>query len=117
MVDDFDCDPKDIICCICPSIRKCHFEVEKDVKDDCEKIFSYTNQTNDFIEYIGKKDGKDKWTIDTVMINKIMLKDCGLLAENIVDSGICSVCNSDIIHSYRVEKAEYGVNAAIISII
>ena len=33
MIKEFECNPKDIICCICPSIRKCHFEVEKDVKD------------------------------------------------------------------------------------
>ena len=33
MISEFNCKPQDIICCICPSIRKCHFEVEKDVKD------------------------------------------------------------------------------------
>ena len=39
MVKEFDCKPEDIICCICPSIRKCHFEVDKDVKDLFEKEF------------------------------------------------------------------------------
>ena len=34
--------------------------------------------------------------------------------ENIIDSGICSVCNSDIIHSYRAEKEGYGLNTALI---
>ncbi len=116
IVHDYGSNPKDIICCICPSIRKCHFEVEKDVKDMCEEIFKYTNQTNKFIEYAGKKDEKDKWMIDTVMINKIMLQDCGLLPENIIDSGICSVCNSDVLHSYRVDKKGHGLNSAIISI-
>ena len=33
MIDEFKCNPKDIICCICPSIRKCHFEVDKDVME------------------------------------------------------------------------------------
>ena len=28
MVDDYGCNPADIIVCICPSIRKCHFEVK-----------------------------------------------------------------------------------------
>lgn len=117
MVEEYGSDPKDIICCICPSIRKCHFEVEKDVKDMCEEIFGYTNQTNNFIEYVGKKDERDKWKIDTVMINKIMLQDCGLLPENIVDSGICSVCNCDIVHSFRIEKTGYGVSTAVISLL
>ena len=31
MKEEYGCDPKDIIVCICPSIRKCHFEVDKDV--------------------------------------------------------------------------------------
>lgn len=116
MVEEFSSNPKDIICCICPSIRKCHFEVEKEVKDMCENIFSYTNQIDEIIEYAGKKDDVDKWVIDTVLINKIMLEDCGLLPENIIDSGICSVCNCDKVHSYRVEGKGYGLSTAIISI-
>ena len=30
MKKEFSSKPQDIICCICPSIRKCHFEVDKD---------------------------------------------------------------------------------------
>ncbi len=115
MVKEYGCNPKDIICCICPSIRKCHFEVEKDVRDMCEEIFRYTNQIDNIIEYAGNKEGTEKWYIDTVMINKIMLKDAGLLEKNIVDSGICSICNSDLIHSYRVEGKGYGLCTAVVS--
>lgn len=115
MIEEYSSNPKDIICCICPSIRKCHFEVEKEVKDMCEEIFSYTNQIDRIIEYAGKKDGVDKWVIDTVLINKIILEDCGLEPQNIIDSGICSVCNCDMVHSYRVEGKEYGLCSAIIS--
>ena len=39
MVNKFNCKPENIICCICPSIRKCHFEVENDVKEIFEKEF------------------------------------------------------------------------------
>ena len=39
MVKECECKPEDIICCICPSIRKCHFEVDKDVKDLFEEEF------------------------------------------------------------------------------
>lgn len=39
MQKEFNCCPEDIICCICPSIRKCHFEVEKEVRDSFEKEF------------------------------------------------------------------------------
>lgn len=117
MVKEFNSNPKDIIACICPSIRKCHFKVKKDVKDMCEEIFQYTNQIDDIIEYIGKNElGEDSWVIDTVLINKILLKECGLMDENIIDSGICSVCNSELIHSYRVEGEGFGLCSAIISL-
>ena len=111
---EYGCNPQDIICCICPSIRKCHFEVEDDVKDMCVENFGYTGRLDEIIENVGVKDGKDKWKIDTVLINRIILGDVGLKQENIFDCGICSVCNSDKVHSYRVEKSEYGLCTAVI---
>lgn len=139
MIKEFGSNPQDIICCICPSIRRCHFEVDKDVKDMFEKEFkdiivnyknpqkkneedeyeikqkeqhkSIKNSTNVIIE---EKIIEQKWNIDTVLINKMILKEAGLKEENIIDSGICSVCNSNKIHSYRVEKQGYGLNIAII---
>ena len=65
-------------------------------------------------DIIQEKIPNEKWNIDTVLINKIMLQKLGLKQENIIDSGICSVCNSDMIHSYRVEKKGYGLNTVII---
>ena len=129
MVNEFGSCPQDIICCICPSIRKCHFEVGKDVKDmfqnefndlentqfiDIEENSEKAIQLTDFIE---EKTENTKWNIDTVLINKILLQKEGLKPENIIDSGICSVCHSDIIHSYRIEKQNYNTETAIIELI
>ena len=61
-------------------------------------------------------ENEDKWNIDTVEINKIILKQAGLKEENIIDCGICSVCESDLIHSFRVEKEGYGLGTAIIEL-
>ena len=113
MVNEFECNPKDIICCICPSIRKCHFEVDKDVKEMFEKEFKDLDMMDKIIE---EKLEKSKWNIDTILINQILLEKAGLKPENIIDSGICSVCDSELIHSYRVEKAGYGLNAALIEL-
>ena len=113
MIKEFECNPKDIICCICPSIRKCHFEVEKDVKDIFENEFKDIEDMNQIIE---EKVCNKKWNIDTIKINKKLLEKQGLLKQNIIDSGICSVCNSNIIHSYRVEKQGYGLNTALIEL-
>lgn len=115
MIKEFDCNPKDIICCICPSIRKCHFEVDKDVKDMFEKEF-INIQINKRINIMEKQKEQEKWNIDTVLINKIILEQLGLKKENIIDSEICSVCNSNLIHSYRVEKQGYGLATALITL-
>ena len=113
MEKEYNCNPKDIICCICPSIRKCHFEVEKEVKDMFEEEFKNIIEKNNIItETISSK----KWTIDTVLINQIILEEKGLKKENIIDSKLCSVCNSNLVHSYRVEKEEYGLETAIIEL-
>ena len=113
MKNEYDCNPKDIICCICPSIRKCHFKVHADVQELYYNEFKDLREIDDLIVRV---QNEDRWTIDTVEINKIIIKQAGLKDENIIDSGICSVCNSDIIHSYRVEKDCYGLGTAIIEL-
>ena len=110
MVKKFGCKPENIICCMCPSIRKCHFEVDEDVFKMFKEEFFDLNQ-EEFIE----KNG-EKWNIDTITINRKILEKLGLLDENIIDSGLCSVCNKDIIHSFRAEGPEYGLSTAIISL-
>lgn len=113
MIEIYKCNPQDIICCICPSIRKCHFEVRRDVY---ELFYNEFKDLKDIENIITKKENEDKWLIDTVKINQIILEEIGLKKEDIIDSGICSVCNSSKIHSYRAEKEGYGLNTALIEI-
>ena len=115
MVNEFNCNSEDIIVCICPSIRKCHFEVEKNVKDMFEKEFQDLEQEN-LKEIIEEKVLDKKWNIDTVFINEIILEGEGIKKENILDSKICTMCNPGILHSYRVERENYGLNTALIEL-
>ena len=108
MQELYGCNPKEIICCISPSIRKCHFEVDSDVKNIFENQFGN-------IEGFLSKDGK--WHIDTVKLNIDMLKEKGLRQENIIDSKICTVCNSDLIHSYRGSNKNNGLEMGIIELL
>lgn len=111
MISTYGSNPKDIICAIGPTIRKCHFEVEDDVK---EIFLNQFKQISDIITKGEIKQGKQKYYIDTVKINKNMLIEMGVLEKNIIDSGICTVCNSDLIHSYRKEGRYAGRNTALI---
>ncbi|MBO5143768.1 MAG: polyphenol oxidase family protein [Clostridia bacterium] len=114
MKEEYDCNPKDIICCFCPSIRKCHFEVEDDVESKCEEIFKYTGMLDKIISKGDIKNGKQKYYIDTILINKLMLKEEGILDESIIDSGICSVCNKEKVHSKRAEGDNFDLGCALI---
>ena len=115
MIEEYNCNPEDIEIYIWPSIRKCHFEVDEDVKNECENIFGYTGKVNEFIEKGEVKEEKQKYFIDTVLINKILLKKQGIKENNIYDCDICSVCNSDKIRSYRVEGKDFKLATSIIS--
>ena len=110
MVKEVGCNPKDIICTIGPTIRKCHFEVEEDIKNKFVESFKNICKEKDFVEI--KNNGK--YLLDTVYLNKKMMLEGGILEENIIDSNICTVCNSNLFHSYRAEKENAGRSTAII---
>ena len=111
--------PENLICCMCPSIRKCHFEVREDVMELFEEKFERSIDLSKIIEKQKTEfnsSTEEKWNIDTIELNRIMLIKEGLRPDNIVDSKICTVCNSDKLHSYRVEKENFGLETAIISL-
>lgn len=112
MKEEYDCNLQDIICCMSPSIRKCHFEVDNDVYQIFKNEFK---DLKNFDELAIKNN--NKWNIDTIEINRTILKNTGLKKENIIDSGICSVCNKNLIHSYRGMGEEAGRATQIISLI
>ena len=116
MITNYNCKAEDILIFINPSIRKCHFEVDEDVKDLCKEIFKFTNKTDEFITKGEIKEEKQKYNIDTVKINKILFQELGIKEENIIDCEICSVCNKEKVHSYRVEGKDFKLATAIISL-
>lgn len=117
MIEEYNSKPEDIICCIGPAIGKCHFEVDEDVKNIFENTFSYMNINDKIIEKGEVKEGKQKYFINTNLINRTMLEEIGLLKQNIIESNICTVCNKDVLHSYRVDREKAGRNTAIMSLI
>lgn len=111
MKQKYNTNPEDIICAIGPTIKKCHFEVKEDVKDMFYNEFKYMKNIDNIIKY---NQETKTYFIDTVEINKNLLKEEGILEENIIDSQICTFCNSNIMHSYRKEGNKAGRNTAII---
>ena len=117
MINEYGCNKENIICCLGPSIGKCHFEVSIDVKDIFKKAFSYLLNEDEYI-FLGEvKDGQQKYFIDTSLVIRKTLEEIGIKKENIIESKICTVCNSNFMHSYRVDKEKSGRNTAVIGFI
>jgi len=106
MSNNYGSSPKDMICCIGPSIKSCCFEVKNDVSPYFEKI--------DKKLIINKKD---KIYADIAQCNKINLLRSGLVNENIIVSDICTKCNCDLLYSYRAQGKKHGNMMAMIQII
>lgn len=113
MVSTYGCKPEDIICCLGPSIRQCHFEVDEDVKN----IFIDSFHDESIVKLGTVKEGKQKYYVDSVEAIKESMRICGLKTKNIIDCGICTVCNCDILHSHRSEKDKAGRNGALMCLI
>lgn len=116
MIEEYGSNAEDIICLLGPCIQKCHFKVDEDVKEIFEDTFSYMNNSN--IISLGEiEEGKQKYYIHTTLINRLMIEEVGIKSENIVESKLCTVCHSDVFHSYRKDKENSGRNAAVIGIL
>lgn len=116
MIKEYNCNPQNIICCICPCIKKCCFEVDEDVKKLFEEQYNYLENINTIIQKKKDLEKQSKYYIDTTKINIQLLKRIGLQEKNIIDSGICTKCHPEYFHSYRADKENSGRNAAIIGL-
>lgn len=112
---EYNCKLENIICLIGPCIRKDHFLVNEDVKSIFENTFKDLLKKDEIISKTDKQNELgEQYAIDTVLINKIVFKQMGMLEKNIIDSNICTVCESDKFHSFRVEGTNYELNTGII---
>ena len=112
MITEFNCNPKDIKAFICPSILKCCFEVDYELVEAFKKFF---DNIDDLISLGDIKDGKQKYFLDTVTINKREMLKLGMIEENIYLSNICTMCNNDKYNSYRGDKTP-SRNVALIAL-
>lgn len=114
LIKDYNCEKENILCFIGPCIRKEHFLVNKDVKDIFLDTFKELCIKNNTITKTDKSNGKGiQYAIDSVLINKLILKEIGLLEKNIIDCNICTVCEKDKFHSRRAEGINFGLNVGI----
>ena len=110
MVQEFGCEPKDIIAAIGPCICQNCYEVDMPVLDafmesgiDVSGVF---------------REGKDEnhFMLNLVQANKNILLSAGIKEENIDISDVCTCCNASELHSHRATGGKRGNLAAIIEL-
>ena len=91
MNEEYGSESQDLICALLPAIGADHFFVRDDVRLPFEREFGDA--------HLQPKD--DGYLLDMVACVKDDLLAIGVPADNIKDSGICAVCESDQINSSR----------------
>ncbi len=109
MVNEFNCNPSDIIAAIGPNIGVCCYEVDETVY----KEFLNAGFDN---EKIFKSKPNGKYMLDLRLANKTVLTSCGIKEENIDISDICTRCNNEEMFSHRAHGEKRGNLAAIIEL-
>ncbi len=111
MVNEFGCDPSNIIAAIGPCICKDCYEVDMPVLE------AFANSGIDINGVFCEGRDENHFMLDLVRANKNILLSAGVLEENIDISDICTCCHADELHSHRATGGKRGNLAAIIELV
>ena len=100
---DFGSQAADIRAAVGPCIRECCYEVGPEVASQFSPLFP------EWKPVIGKQH------LDLVEANRRHLRAAGVPAEQIFDSGLCTVCTAEHFYSYRREPQNPGRQLSVIS--
>lgn len=107
MQQQFHANAHDIIAVLGPSICGECFETDADVPAAMRATMG--SIVEPFITTRG-----EKYHMDLRQINAMLLQRAGLTQEHIIDSGICTCCQSDVFWSHRATNGKRGVQGAMI---
>ncbi len=109
MVNQLGCRPQDIIAVIGPAIGPCCYEVGPEVITTAAKAFDDPDHL--FIWRNGRTNRAyfDMWTA-----NQQQLAASGV--QQIIQSGLCTACHTDLFFSHRAEKGHTGRFGVIIGL-
>ena len=107
MTETYGSLPSDMIAAIGPCIEVCCFEVGNEVA----KIF-YESYGEDVIE-----SGYEKPHVDLKKVLKMQLEEAGIPDDRIATADMCTGCNLDLFHSYRITRGKCGLSIGTITLI
>ena len=101
---EFGSRPENLVAFIGPGAGKCCYEVGKEVAS----LFPD--------EHVVREPGY-KTRLDLKGLVKNSLLEDGILEQHIEISPLCTICNTDLLHSYRREGTRSGRMMAVIGIV
>lgn len=111
MTEAYGTNPEDVIAVIGPSICFDCYEISENVATQFVENFS-----NDIVSNILYYKGMGKYHLDLWLTNKYILLEAGVKEEHIMNSNICTNCNSSLLFSHRASNGKRGNLAAFLSI-
>lgn len=92
-----------------PSIGPCCFEVGPEVAEVFLEAFGNAS-------FISKDEVGEKYHIDLWECNKAVLKESGILENNITVAGVCTCCHDKIFFSHRKTQGNRGTLGAFMTL-
>ena len=107
MNENYGTNPKDVICCIGPSICQDCYEISEDVASEFINEFCKNNK-------ILYNKGNGKYQLNLWESVKQVFLDAGVEYDNIYTTDICTCCNKDELFSHRGHHGKRGNLAAFL---
>jgi hypothetical protein len=110
MRDVYQSNPADILVGIGPAIGQCCYQVDSRVIKPLKDNFENWGR-------LIKEDGEGQWRLNMALANQLQLEEIGVRSENIIQSGLCTCCNSELFFSYRRDQGKTGRMASMIKLL
>lgn len=112
MAEEFGSRPEDLVACIGPSICAGCFEVGEEVA--AAFMEEFPSEAPEALCPINPRTGKHH--VDLWLANRLVLREAGILEENIHVTSLCTRCNPKLLFSHRAAGERRGNLAAFLGL-
>ena len=116
MSELYGTEPKDVVCCVGPSICRDCFEVGPEVSEEFRDSFPETCHKDIILGPSFNEAGEEKYHIDLWKANELIFRMAGVRPEHISVTNVCTRCNTDTFWSHRALGTKRGNMAAFLSL-
>lgn len=116
MREEFGTSPEDLMVVIGPSIGPDCYEVSEDVAEQVRQAYPLAETERILRSHIKTCEGQ-KYLLDLWTANRFALLEAGVPENNIISSGLCTMCRQDLFFTHRGSGGKRGSLAGIIQII